>query len=109
MNRAPAYRARLARLIARCGESFDLTHAGVVSSLTGVFGVAGPDTIAAHFDPATAASLTRPVLTLALDGDASPAPEVGDTLTLEGRALTVRAVDIRRVEDTLVCYFALLE
>jgi len=108
MNSAPAYRARLRAFVARYGEAFDLTHAGAVTSLTGVFGIAGPDTLTEHFDPATASGLTRPVLALTLDGDAQ-APEVNDTLTRDGRTLTVRAVDVRRVSGTTVGFFALLD
>lgn len=105
---APAFRARLCALLARCGEPSGLSRAGAVTPHVGAFGVAGPDTVSAHFDPATAAGLTRPVLTLTLDG-AAPAPEVGDTLNRDGRTLTVRAVDIRRVSGDIVSYLALLD
>lgn len=108
MNSSLTYRTRLRTLVARCGESFDLTRAGVVTPQIGVFGIAEPATVSAYFDPATASALTRPVLTLTLDG-AAPAPQAGDTLTRDGRALTVRLVDIQRVSATVVGFYALLD
>lgn len=108
MSAVLTYQSRLRAIIGRCGEAFDLTQAGVPVARIGVFGVADPDTVASYFDPPTAAGLTRPVLTLTLDG-ASPPPTPGDTLVRDGRTLTVRVVDAQRLSGTTVAYYALLD
>ena len=108
MTRTATWQRRVARLLRRDGETLTFNgDGGAARPVTGLVSVADPDTLAAFFDPATAAGLPRPVLALTLDGRTVP-PGPSDTLSRDGRTLSVRAVSVQRWAGVPVACLVLL-
>ncbi len=106
---AAAHGRRITALLARYGETFTLTRAGVNRSAQGLFTPMDGPTIGTYFDGNESVGLLHPALSLYLDGAQADPPAANDLFFRDGRLWTIRKTFVFRLVSTPALILALCD